>query len=366
MPTAAASTPFQKASLQRMVFVGDSITCGVGVTQPETDRFSACVIAHLQKDHPDLREINLGKSGQALSQQPRTHAEDILNENPDAVVIEWGINDQYWGYSVAEFSANYAYLVATLRAARPEMPIVVCTLVADFRRTVADEFWINQANVAIQEIAIRQGAHVAHIHHAFDHNQTWYADIVHPNNAGATVIADTILAALQTPPISASCCEVRFDGGPEVRFLQYSFQCAPNGAESDLPAWTRVSDITPDGMTVETSTLQNIRTAPIYENAIWHVAICDADGKTLYEKEQTLTWERMLDIPLGMLWNTAEASKTTPSSETMKMTSPERTSGYDKTLNHEKALDIAKISGTANEAHRTKIFHITITRKGDV
>jgi lysophospholipase L1-like esterase len=90
-------------TLRRLVFVGDSITCGVGVKNRNAERYSAVVTRLLQKKYPGIQEINLGKSGQALCQQPENYAESILAQKPDAVVIQWGVNDHYWGFSDALF-----------------------------------------------------------------------------------------------------------------------------------------------------------------------------------------------------------------------------------------------------------------------
>ena len=112
-PEKSASDP----GITRIVFLGDSITEGVGVKEKAKDRFATVATRLLAGKHPGITEINLGQSGRALCQQEAGYSESVLKQNPDAVVIQWGVNDQYWGFSIAEFVARYDALVAALRAA---------------------------------------------------------------------------------------------------------------------------------------------------------------------------------------------------------------------------------------------------------
>ena len=288
---AADGTP-PAALINRIAFLGDSITAGVGVKTPKTDRYSTVATRLLQSRFPGVIEINLGRSGRALCQQKSNYVEEeVLSQNPDAVVIQWGVNDHYWGFSVTEFIAKYEQLVSALRAARPNMLIVLTTPIADFRWTENQDVWISQAGVAIQEIAARHRCHLADTHHALDHSKAFYADTIHPNNAGAEAMAQSIVEALSAPPLSPENARIRFDQGTEVRFLQNIFLPERQGLD---PEWILVSEISPTGMLVDAKVPMTIRTAPVYTKGDYRVEVRDKTGAVIEALTTTAGWNRML------------------------------------------------------------------------
>ena len=281
-------------SLGKVLFIGDSITAGVGVKDRANNRYSTATIRLLKEKHPEAEEVNLAQSGRALCQQRTGYADSLLKREPDAVVIQWGVNDQYWGFSVAEFVAKYDHLLKTLRTAKPNMPIVVTTLVADFRWEDNLDLWIGRVNVAIQEIAARYKCRVAYIHRAIDHDKQYYADIIHPNAAGAEVMAKAIVAAFESPPLSPDNPTLQFDQGQEVRFLRYVFSTQRVGIE---PKWTKVSNLSKDGMRIESEIPVSIRTPSLYKNGTtYRIVIRDKCGIEIQNIEKKSSWHRMLEF----------------------------------------------------------------------
>jgi lysophospholipase L1-like esterase len=288
-----AQTPKKSASdpsITRIVFLGDSITEGVGVKDKAKDRYSTVTTRLLGAKHPSITEINLGQSGRALCQQEAGYSESVLKQNPDAVVIQWGVNDQYWGFSVAEFVARYDALVTALRIAKPRMPIVLMTLIADFRWSENQDAWIGEANVALQEIAARYRCHLADAHRALDHQKKYYADSIHPNTAGAELMGNSIVTALGAPPLSPENAAVSFDQGTEVRFFQNVFLPKRDGPE---PQWVHVSGINFKGMNIESKIPVVIRTAPIYPAGNYRIKIHDASGAVVDTIPSNVKWSRM-------------------------------------------------------------------------
>lgn len=281
-----ASTPL----LTRIAFLGDSITAGVGVQDRAKDRYATVTTRLLASTHPAITEFNLGQSGRALCQQDAGYGESVLQRNPDAVVIQWGVNDHFWGFSVAEFVARYDALVATLRAAKPQMPIVVMTLIADFRWPENPDAWIGEANVALQEIAARHRCHLADAHRAFDRQKKFYADPIHPNTAGAELMAKTIVEALQAPPLSPENAGVSFDQGTEVRFLQNVFLPRGEGTE---PQWVHVSGINSNGMSLASKIPIAIRTAPIYPEGKYRITFREQSGAVVDTTTSVVNWSKM-------------------------------------------------------------------------
>ena len=287
-----------KPSLERLVFVGDSITVGVGISvNREIDRYSSTVIRYLKSKHPNLIEINLGASGQALCDRGEgaKQAVTVLQKNPDAIVIQWGVNDHFWGYSIAQFAARYDSFVRSLRQSKPSMPIVLATLVPDYRWPEYSEIWINEANLAIQEIAVTHSCHLAGVHWAFNHNRSLTGDEIHPNKTGAEVMAKAIAEAFDSAPLSPKNLRVEFDQGRENRFMQYVF--SPKWDSTDVSRWIRISELSPERIQVETSVPLTIRTKPIYktkQNYLITLHNCDKVEKNIV----TVDWTRMITLTL--------------------------------------------------------------------
>ena len=290
-------------AIERLVFTGDSITVGVGISADrDKNRYSSTAVRLLQEKNPQIVEINLGASGQALSDGGgASWATRILQQNPNAVVIQWGVNDHFWGHSIAQFASNYGNLVKALRQAKPTMPIVLTTLVPDYRWPENSDQWINEANGAIQEIAAVHGCQVAGVHRAFDHNRGLTADEIHPNKAGAEIMAQTIAAAFDSPPRSLKNLTVEFDRGQEVRFLKYVFKPEWSGKE---PSWISISNLTPEGMDIETAVPLTVRTAPIYTTKDSYQVTISNGSDVLKLPRTTVDWTRMISFSLKPMGGT--------------------------------------------------------------
>ena len=289
-----AESAIAKGPLARIIFIGDSITAGVGARNRDVTRYSTVATRLLKQKNPEAHEINLALSGQALCQQAPTYAQDILNHKPDALVIQWGVNDQFWGFSIPQFVARYDQLVQTIRAAKPGMPVILTTLVADFRWPENLDLWIGQANIAIQEIAARHQCRVAYVHRAIDHKHAFYADTIHPNDAGARQMAEAIVAAFEAPPLSSENLSVQFDQGQEIRFMQYVFIPEKIGI---APKWVRFSNLSENGLKVETPIPITVRTPPHYPSGhTYRVTIRQSGGKEIQSHELEINWNRMLQF----------------------------------------------------------------------
>lgn len=288
-PVTSAVQASRKMKINRILFLGDSITCGVRVSQP-AKRYSSQVTKLLKTTNPNIKEINLGRSGRALCQQSKDYArQEVLAANPDAVVIAWGVNDAYWGFSAARYLATYETLVDTLREAKPQMLIVITTLVPDYRTESGFELWIGEANVGLQEIAARYQCPLADIHRAFDHDRKSYTkDIVHPNDQGAAKMAMTIYDAMIAPIPSATSFRVSFDQGQDVRFMQYIF--APERTDA-LPHWVEVSEFNPQTGAMKITTPLPIHITKPEQPKNATVVVTDAKG-TEISRTAVSAWAR--------------------------------------------------------------------------
>lgn len=251
----------------RMVVLGDSITCGVGVSSGDK-RYSSVLTSMLKKDNPGITEVNMCLSGHALCQQGDAYDQSVIDSRPDLLVIQWGVNDNFWGYSNSQFAIRYDKLLTNIRKAMPDLPIVLMTLVADFRSEffykigdTVDEESIGRSNIIIQELAVKHNCHVAYVHRAIDHNKAFYSDSIHPNDAGAQVMAQAVADALKQEPVSPQSFNIVSDHGLQNRVNGYLVRRLVLG---DKPQWYEISDISPEGMKIKTQCPIFVRSAPLY------------------------------------------------------------------------------------------------------
>ena len=199
----------------RVACVGDSITFGSGIKDRRHDSYPA-VLGRWLGSGWDVR--NFGVSGATLLKKgdrpyfkQKDHAE-ALAFKPDVVVIMLGTNDSKhrgpgsldadkavdnWQYK-GDYIPDYEELIGEFRKANPEVKIYVCLPTPCF----PGRWGIN--NKTIQDEIIPMVRKVAHAEHAriIDLNAALagkgnlFPDTVHPNPAGAKLMAATIYQAL--------------------------------------------------------------------------------------------------------------------------------------------------------------------------
>ncbi|HUJ71201.1 MAG TPA: GDSL-type esterase/lipase family protein [Verrucomicrobiae bacterium] len=185
----------------RVACVGDSITAGMGVSKGN--------------DYPSQlgRMLgtkwvvkNFGVSGKTLlnrGDQPYQKTSAFANAlafNPDVVIIKLGTNDtkpQNWKFK-NEFVADYEGLIAQFAKlpSRPRLFICYPAFVAG-----AGNFGINETGVVeelpmLDKIATDEKAGLIDVHGALKPHPELLPDRVHPNTAGANILARTVFKAL--------------------------------------------------------------------------------------------------------------------------------------------------------------------------
>jgi acyl-CoA thioesterase-1 len=126
--TAAAGTAGANDA-PRALFIGTSLTAGLGLASPATESWPA-VIYHIADStgHP-VNVINAGLSGET-SAGALQRADWLLREPYDIVVIETGANDGLRGIEPDSMAANIHALIAKVRAANPSATIMLVQMEA--------------------------------------------------------------------------------------------------------------------------------------------------------------------------------------------------------------------------------------------
>jgi acyl-CoA thioesterase-1 len=185
----------------RVACVGDSITVGVGTSNPLASSYPVGLSKRLSNGY---QVRNFGVSGATAMggtrlpyrSQPSYRA--ALSFQPDVVIIALGTNDAMQSTSSirARFSSDYLAIVNGLKTARPGARIYICRPPA-FNPPEAGAQLENEILPLIAGIATSTGATVIDLYGPTLGKANYFSDIVHPNNDGAEVIAETVYQAIK-------------------------------------------------------------------------------------------------------------------------------------------------------------------------
>jgi lysophospholipase L1-like esterase len=193
----------------RVACVGDSITYGFGVENRETNSYPAVLGSLLG---PKFETKNFGVSGATLLKKGdhpywNTDAfKEVDKYEPDSVVIKLGTNDskpQNWEHG-ADFEADLRAMIDHFKALPSHPSIWLCLPVPVYQT----QWGINDAVVKgeiipkIQKVAKERKLPVINLYSALKKKPEMFPDKVHPNAAGARVIAETVYGAFLGNPIS--------------------------------------------------------------------------------------------------------------------------------------------------------------------
>lgn len=197
----------------KIVFFGDSITeSGRNLLDPEDLGVGYVKIAagKLRLLYPDtnFKFVNRGVGGERTVELLKRVKKDVVDENPDYVVLEVGINDVWCRFSRGEevtpeaFRANYLSLVDTILATGAKL-----FLIQPYALKMGDKQrfrpFLSRFNEAIREIAQEKDIALVPVDEIFmgvtqDIDPAQFAtDGVHPTHRGCRYIADLLIKELK-------------------------------------------------------------------------------------------------------------------------------------------------------------------------
>lgn len=202
------------AAQKNIVFVGDSISCGVGASNPQ-NRYTTLTVAMLNQAAGKniYKEVNVAVSGSTMCEQlwPYKGASgmpfrinDVIRNNPAIVVIQHGVNDANVGNSISDFSWSYRHFVQQIKAKLPKVKIV-CMTITPLKSdgSINSTEWLALCNTAIQEIAAKENTMLAHINLAMNNRMDLLTDGCHPNDAGYKIMAETLVKTIQNNDVKS-------------------------------------------------------------------------------------------------------------------------------------------------------------------
>ena len=190
----------------KVACVGNSITFGTGIDQPETNSYPAQLQQMLGKGY----EVgNFGRPGATLlnkGHRPYTQCEEYqqaLAFAGDIVAIHLGVNDtdpRNWPNYRDFFVRDYLELVGSFRNANPKVRIMVArmTPLSDrhHRFESGTRDWHAEIQRAIETVAEVGGAQLIDFFEPLYPYPNLLPDAIHPNREGATLLAKTVYGAI--------------------------------------------------------------------------------------------------------------------------------------------------------------------------
>lgn len=188
----------------KVACVGNSITYGSGIENRDKNSYPAKLQALAGED---WQVKNFGVSGATMLKkgdkpywQQEAFREALIFE-PDVVIIKLGTNDtkpQNWQYA-DQYISNYLDMIEQFETLSSQPKIFICLPVPAF-----EERWDIRPSVvkkevvpAVRKIARKTDTHLINLYKPFKKKSELFPDHIHPNAAGAALMAEIIYDHLQ-------------------------------------------------------------------------------------------------------------------------------------------------------------------------
>jgi sialate O-acetylesterase len=187
----------------RVACIGNSVTYGFGLNDRDTESYPA-QLQHLLG--PTYEVGNFGLNGATLlskGHRPYVLTDEYkraLDFTPDIVVIDLGLNDtdpRNWPNYKDDFIADYLNLIHSFQPKDRKVPkIFICRMTPifnthpRFKSGTRDWFW--QIQEQIEQVAKAAHLSLIDVHAPLYSHPDLFKDALHPDQAGAAIIAKTV------------------------------------------------------------------------------------------------------------------------------------------------------------------------------
>lgn len=187
----------------KVACVGNSITFGSGIENRDKDSYPA-VLGQMLGSGYDVR--NFGFSARTLLMKgdlpymKEQMFRDALNFAPDIVIIKLGTNDskpQNWQHG-NEYKHDMETMVTTFKSLASKPRIYLCFPAKAYALQwgINDSIIVNEIIPDIIQVAEECGTKVINLHTPTSNMPENFPDYIHPNEAGAKVIARQVYNAI--------------------------------------------------------------------------------------------------------------------------------------------------------------------------
>ncbi|WDE99393.1 GDSL-type esterase/lipase family protein [Lentisphaera profundi] len=186
----------------RVACVGDSITFGYGIKDRKQMSYPA-QLGKLLGSKYDVR--NFGVNGHTLLSKGNAPYikskayKEALAFGPQIVIIKLGTNDSKpmnWPHK-NEFVTDYLALIQSFQKLKSQPQVFICKPVPVFpERWGITDTVVQEILPLIEQVSQKSGCTIIDLYSALSNKAELFPDKVHPNEAGATIMAETIAKAI--------------------------------------------------------------------------------------------------------------------------------------------------------------------------
>ncbi len=235
---AILAAPVMAAEPVRVACVGDSITAGAGIR--DRKMYYPAQLGRLLGDGYEVR--NFGNSGSTMLKKgnkpfwKQRQWKGTLEFNPNIVVIKLGTNDSKpgnWKFK-DQFAADYKDMIVQLQKLPAKPKIFICKPVPAFpgRWGITDKVIREEVIPITMQVARDTKLPVIDLYKALSGKKAMFPDTVHPNAAGAAVMAATIRDAITGKTAGAAGDDGSFFNGKDLS--EWTAKKHPRGRGKNL------------------------------------------------------------------------------------------------------------------------------------
>ena len=193
-PAGAAPSDASRTSAPRVLFLGTSLTAGLGLDDPTTQAYPAVIQRIADSAGVKALVMNAGLSGETSAGALR-RVDWLLREKPSVVVIETGANDGLRGLNPDSTAGNLRQIIGRIRAVNPSAGILLLQMEAPTNLGAAytRSFHAVFGKVAVEEKVTLAPFFLDGVAGIAKLNQP---DGIHPTAAGARIAAHNLWASL--------------------------------------------------------------------------------------------------------------------------------------------------------------------------
>ncbi len=176
-----------------ILFLGDSLTAGLGVST--TEAYPALIEQKIQEKKLPFSVINAGISGDTTA-GGLARLEWVLQKKIDVLVIALGANDGLRGLPVAQMKTNLQAIIEQAKAKNPEVKIVIAgmRMPPNLGGEYSDAFQKVFADLAQENNAVLIPFLLGGVG---GHRELNQADQMHPTAAGHKIVAENVWRVLE-------------------------------------------------------------------------------------------------------------------------------------------------------------------------
>jgi lysophospholipase L1-like esterase len=198
-----AAEPAQKTVQTRVACIGDSITFGAAIKDRGKNSYPV-QLAGMLGDKWDVKNFGVNaatllKKGDKPYWKLRAF-KDAHEFKPNVVIIKLGTNDskpQNWKHK-AEYVSDYVAMIKSFQELESKPEVWVCYPVPAYpgRWGITDKVMKEEVMPLIDDVAKQANVKIIDLYAALSDKKEMFPDTVHPNAAGAKVMAQTISAII--------------------------------------------------------------------------------------------------------------------------------------------------------------------------